>query len=76
MARRRLTQPTTLPPAPLPDPAFPVTGPDGYPWSGPAAYRGRFNSLGLSRRAFVAALTAAAISGPWRRSRPPSTTTR
>jgi hypothetical protein len=41
---------------PLPDPAFPVVGM-------PLASHDTYNALGLSRRAFVAALVAAALAG-------------
>jgi hypothetical protein len=51
-----MTTPTDPATPPLPDPAFPVT-------NMPLASHTTFNSLGLSRRAFVAALVCAALAG-------------
>jgi hypothetical protein len=51
-----MNTPTAPATPPLPDPAFPVV-------AMPLVSHDAFNSLGLSRRAFVAALVAAALSG-------------
>jgi hypothetical protein len=51
-----MNTPTDPATPPLPDPAFPVA-------NMPLASHSTFNALGLSRRAFIASLVAAALAG-------------